>query len=228
MIGYVTLGSNDLDRAVGFYDALLGELGAKQVMNDGRMVIYGSGAGQPMVAVCKPYDGEAATAGNGTMVALAMEGPEAVDKLHARALELGGSDEGAAGPRSGGFYGGYFRDLDGQQARGLLLRVVLAGGPHGARSALRRQSEAERRGLVDGGGARSTSRVAGLRLALGVRSHVDAFAVRERRVRDGNRRGRGGQQPLLECWSLLAGIAMATERVELGTTARTSCSAIPP
>ena len=115
MIGYVTLGSNDLDRAVAFYDALLGDLGAKQMMNDGRMVIYAREMGQPMVAVCKPYDGEAATVGNGTMVALAMEGPEAVDAFHARALELGGTDEGAAGPRQGGFYGGYFRDLDGNK-----------------------------------------------------------------------------------------------------------------
>lgn len=115
MVGYVTLGTNDLDRAVAFYDALLGDLGAKQLMNDGRIVIYGKEMGPGMVAVCKPYDGKEASVGNGNMVALAMESQEAVQKLHARALELGASDEGEPGQRMPGFYGAYFRDLDGNK-----------------------------------------------------------------------------------------------------------------
>lgn len=115
MLGYVTLGTNDLARAVAFYDALLGELGARQVMNDGRIVIWAK-EGSGMLAVCTPHDGKAATVGNGTMVALAGGDPEGVRRIHARARELGASDEGEPGPRgTGGFYGGYFRDLDGNK-----------------------------------------------------------------------------------------------------------------
>lgn len=116
MIGYATLGSNDLERAVAFYDGLLGELGARQVMNDGRMVIWARSGGNSMVAVCTPHDEKPASVGNGTMLALAAGTPDVVDRLHAKALALGGSDEGAPGPRGdSGFYGGYFRDLDGNK-----------------------------------------------------------------------------------------------------------------
>jgi len=114
MVGYMTLGTNDLDKAVAFYDALLSELGGKQVINDGRMVVWAGGGGA-MLSVCKPYDEQAASVGNGVMVALAAGSNEMASKLHARALELGGSDEGAPGDRTGGFYGGYFRDLDGNK-----------------------------------------------------------------------------------------------------------------
>ncbi len=115
MIGYVTLGTNDFERAAAFYDALLGELGAKRAMEMDRIILWATQPGTPMLAVCKPYDGKRATAGNGTMVALAAGSKENVDKLHAKALELGGTDEGAPGPRTGTFYGGYFRDLDGNK-----------------------------------------------------------------------------------------------------------------
>jgi predicted lactoylglutathione lyase len=119
MVGYVTLGSNDLKRATAFYDALLKELGASQFMNDGRMVIWGTKMGNGMLAVCTPFDEDAATVGNGVMVALHLETQEAVRKLHAKALELGASDEGAPGARgTGAFYGGYFRDLDGNKLCG--------------------------------------------------------------------------------------------------------------
>jgi len=115
MISYVTLGTNDLPRAIAFFDALLGELGAAHFMEMDRMVIWGTKPGAPMFAVCTPYDGKAACVGNGTMVALDAGSREMVDKLHARALALGGTDEGAPGPRGDGFYGGYFRDLDGNK-----------------------------------------------------------------------------------------------------------------
>ena len=59
--------------------------------------------------------GKAATVGNGTMVALAARDRETAARVHAKALELGGSDEGAPGPRGDGFYGGYFRDIDGNK-----------------------------------------------------------------------------------------------------------------
>ncbi|RME67854.1 MAG: VOC family protein, partial [Alphaproteobacteria bacterium] len=116
MIGYVTLGTNDLPRAAAFYDALLGVMGAKRMMESDRFVAWsteGRGAG---LGVTKPYDGKPATVGNGVMVALQVDSPAQVDTMHAKALELGGSDEGAPGPRGeGGFYAGYFRDLDGNK-----------------------------------------------------------------------------------------------------------------
>jgi len=115
MISYVTVGTNDLARATAFYDALLGELGASRFMELPRGVMYGVKPGAPMLMVCKPFDGKAATAGNGTMVAIDAGSREMADKLHAKALALGGSDEGAPGPRGEGFYGGYFRDLDGNK-----------------------------------------------------------------------------------------------------------------
>lgn len=116
MIGYVTLGTNDIAQAAKFYDALLGELGASRLMEGDRFIAWGTGMGQPAVSVIKPFDEQPATVGNGVMVALAADSPQTVDKLHAKALELGGSDEGAPGPRqAGGFYAAYFRDLDGNK-----------------------------------------------------------------------------------------------------------------
>jgi predicted lactoylglutathione lyase len=115
MIGYVTLGTNDLARAEKFYDGLLAELGGKRIMANERMRFYGSGPGQPMIAICTPFDGKKATAGNGTMIALNAGSKEAVDRVYKKAIALGASDEGAPGQRGGAFYGGYFRDLDGNK-----------------------------------------------------------------------------------------------------------------
>lgn len=116
MIGYVTLGTNDLDRAARFYDALLGEIGAKRMMQTERFVVWFVAPDKPALGLFKPFDGQPATAGNGTMVALAVDSPARVDALHRKALELGGTDEGAAGPRGiPGFYAGYFRDPDGNK-----------------------------------------------------------------------------------------------------------------
>ena len=115
MIGYVTMGSNDRKKAGAFYDELLGLLGAKRVMEDGdRLILWSNGQG-PMLGVIQPYDGKPATVGNGNMVALAVGSRENVDKIHAKALALGGKDEGAVGLRGGNFYAGYFRDLDGNK-----------------------------------------------------------------------------------------------------------------
>ena len=120
MIGYVTMGTNDLDKARAYYDALLGELGATRKMEfDSGFTLWGTGDRRPGIAVTRPYDGNPAAAGNGHMAALAMESREMVDRMHAKALALGGSDEGAPGLRSpegpGAFYGAYFRDLDGNK-----------------------------------------------------------------------------------------------------------------
>ena len=115
MIGYTTLGTNDLAGAGAFYDDLLGLLGASRVMSDERMIIWGTGPGQPMFGVCRPYDEQPAGVGNGTMIALNAGTQDMVNQLHGKALALGGTDEGAPGPRAGSFYGGYFRDLDGNK-----------------------------------------------------------------------------------------------------------------
>jgi catechol 2,3-dioxygenase-like lactoylglutathione lyase family enzyme len=115
MLGYVTIGTNDYERALGFYDQVLAGLGAKRAMGGERMQGYVGEGGGPMIMICKPYDGAMASNGNGTMFALAAPSREVVDSVHAAALAAGGSDEGAAGERMPGFYGAYFRDLDGNK-----------------------------------------------------------------------------------------------------------------
>jgi catechol 2,3-dioxygenase-like lactoylglutathione lyase family enzyme len=115
MIGYVTLGTNDLERAARFYDALLAEVGAKRFMEMERFIAWAVSPTAPGIGVGRPYDGNAATVGNGVMVALVVDSKAKVDKIHAKALSLGAKDEGAVGPRGEGFYAGYFRDLDGNK-----------------------------------------------------------------------------------------------------------------
>ena len=120
MIGYVTLGSNDLDRARSFYDQLMPVMGAGRMLEFGdNFTMYGVGMGKPGLAVCKPYDGSAATVGNGNMAAIVVDSRAKVDALHAKALELGGTCEGPPGVRGEegpqAFYGAYFRDLDGNK-----------------------------------------------------------------------------------------------------------------
>ncbi len=115
MIGYVTLGTNDLPRAIAFYEKLLSPLGAKRVFESDRAVAWGTGMNSPGLGVTKPFDGKPATRGNGTMVALALDSKEKVDAQYALAMELGGTDEGKPGPRGEGFYAAYFRDLDGNK-----------------------------------------------------------------------------------------------------------------
>src|SRR4051812_43745429 len=115
MIGYVTLGTNDLPRAAAFYDALLAEIGAKQLWDFERGIAWGVAQDKPSLAIMKPFDGSAATVGNGVMAALVADSREKVERVHRKALELGGKDEGAVGPRGSSFYCGYFRDLDGNK-----------------------------------------------------------------------------------------------------------------
>ncbi len=115
MIGYVTLGTNKMDEAAAFYDALLGTLGASRMMEAETFIAWSSGPGVPAISIIKPADGNAATVGNGVMVAISVDSDEKVDALHAKALELGGTDEGAPGTRLDNFYAGYFRDLDGNK-----------------------------------------------------------------------------------------------------------------
>jgi len=116
MIGYVLVGTNDLERALAFYDALFAGLGAARAWSTDRGVAWSTAADQPGFGVIRPFDGNPATVGNGCMTAFAAPSRAAVDSVHAKALSLGGKDEGAPGPRgTGGYYGGYFRDLDGNK-----------------------------------------------------------------------------------------------------------------
>lgn len=115
MIGYTTLGTNELKRASAFYDALLATLGAKRVMDVGRGILWSTGPGAPMLMICEPYNKEPMHPGNGVMVSLAAKDRAQVDAVYAKAIELGASDEGAPGERMPGFYGAYFRDLDGNK-----------------------------------------------------------------------------------------------------------------
>jgi predicted lactoylglutathione lyase len=117
MIGYITLGTNDLERAARFYDELLAEIGAKRRMTDERMLGWGTDAQSTLFSVIKPFDGEEATVGNGVMIALDVQTPEKVEKVYLKAMALGATDEGHPHDRGStmGFYGGYFRDLDGNK-----------------------------------------------------------------------------------------------------------------
>tara|TARA_B100001079_G_scaffold158771_1_gene136097 strand:- start:120 stop:491 length:372 start_codon:yes stop_codon:yes gene_type:complete len=115
MLGYVTIGVKDMGRAEEFYNALLAEIGAKQLFGQDRIKFYGTGPEDSMLAVCIPYDEEEAQPGNGSMVAIPGGSREGVDKLYAKAMELGATDEGEPGERLPIFYGAYVRDLDGNK-----------------------------------------------------------------------------------------------------------------
>ena len=120
MIGYVTLGTNDLARAAAYYDELFATIGAGRFLEEeGYFIAWATAPGAPSVAVTNPFNKEPATVGNGVMVALVMDSPAKVDAFHKKALELGGTNEGDPGFRpedkTSGFYAGYFRDLDGNK-----------------------------------------------------------------------------------------------------------------
>ena len=116
MLAYVTLGTDDLQRGAKFYDELLAGLGAQRLMEMEHVILWGRGMGEPMIGIIKPNDGGPANPGNGMMSALLCESPEQVQAVYKKALELGGTDEGAPGPRGdGSMYFAYFRDLDGNK-----------------------------------------------------------------------------------------------------------------
>src|SRR3569833_1451884 len=115
MIGYVTLGTNDIARAGRYYDDLLSVIGAKRTMETEKFIAWGTDPKAPNLFEIKPADGNKATVGNGVMVALAARSTAEVDELYNKAMSLGSQSEGPAGPRGGGFYAGYFRDADGNK-----------------------------------------------------------------------------------------------------------------
>lgn len=113
-VGYICLGANDFERATGFYDALLGEMGGKRLMPTPHGLMYRLASGA-MIMITRPYNEQPATHGNGAMLAIAVDSKEDVARIHAKALELGGACEGEPGPRGAFGEFAYFRDLDGNK-----------------------------------------------------------------------------------------------------------------
>lgn len=123
MIGYVTLGTNDRERGARFYDAICGELGAGRMMENEQFIAWGKPDGSAGIGLTAPFDGNPATVGNGVMVALEAADEAQVQRLHAIALENGGTCEGPPGPRGEGFYAAYFRDPDGNKLNAFLMTM---------------------------------------------------------------------------------------------------------
>jgi catechol 2,3-dioxygenase-like lactoylglutathione lyase family enzyme len=121
MIGYVTLGTNDLARAAAFYDPIAAELGVGRMMDFETFIAWGAPDGPAGVGLTKPFDGKAASVGNGVMVAFQAKDAAQVQRIHDLALANGGSDEGAPGPRGEGFYAAYFRDPDGNKLNAFVM-----------------------------------------------------------------------------------------------------------
>lgn len=115
MIGYVTVGTNDLPRAIAFYEKLFGSRGATRVFEGEQGVAWSNGPMSPGFGVMKPFNGQPATFGNGVMIAMVMDSKADVDKFYQTALSLGATDDGPPGARSDTFYAGYFRDFDGNK-----------------------------------------------------------------------------------------------------------------
>jgi catechol 2,3-dioxygenase-like lactoylglutathione lyase family enzyme len=121
MLGYVTLGTNDLARGAKFYDALTAELGVGRMIESEHFIAWGIPGGGAGIGLTKPYDGKPATTGNGVMAALAAKDKAQVDRIYKLALSLGAQDEGAPGERFPGFYAAYFRDLDGNKLNAFIM-----------------------------------------------------------------------------------------------------------
>jgi catechol 2,3-dioxygenase-like lactoylglutathione lyase family enzyme len=121
MIGYVTLGTNDLARAAKFYDAIAGEMGVGRMMDFEPFIAWGSPGGAAGISLTKPFDGNAASVGNGVMVALEAKDKDQVHRLYDIALANGGTCEGPPGPRGETFYAGYFRDPDGNKLNAFMM-----------------------------------------------------------------------------------------------------------
>ena len=124
MLGYATVGTNDFEKATSFYDELLSLLGAQRVWEDDTFIAWGNSPTGAGLSIAKPYDGQPATVGNGTMMALAAPDRATVDKIYEKALSLGATDEGGPGVRGGEdstFYAAYFRDPDGNKLNAFFM-----------------------------------------------------------------------------------------------------------
>ncbi|MEM6626306.1 MAG: VOC family protein [Pseudomonadota bacterium] len=124
MIGYVTLGTDDLARGAPLYDAIAEELKGKRMMEFDTFIAWTGANNEPGVALTKPFNQEAASIGNGVMVAFQASSPEQVDRIYQIAMDHGAADEGPPGPRGEGFYAGYFRDLDGNKLNAFCMTAA--------------------------------------------------------------------------------------------------------
>lgn len=115
IIGYVTLGTNDLERGAKFYDAIARVLDTPRMMESETFIAWGRFDGPAGIGLTKPFNGEPARVGNGVMVALEARDEAHVREIYETALANGGSDEGAPGARDESFYAAYFRDPDGNK-----------------------------------------------------------------------------------------------------------------
>jgi catechol 2,3-dioxygenase-like lactoylglutathione lyase family enzyme len=122
MIGYVTLGTNDLKKAATFYDKIAAEMGIGRFMESDTFIAWGAPGGSAGIGLTKPFDGKPMSVGNGVMVALGAKDKAQVDRIYKLALSLGGTCEGAPGPRGeGGFYAAYFRDPEGNKLNAFVM-----------------------------------------------------------------------------------------------------------
>ena len=115
MIGYITIGTNDLEKSGKYYDELFSVIGAGRIMADDHIILWAKNPGDAMFSVITPHDGQKATVGNGTMAAILVDSLTTIKKLYAKALSLGATDEGDPGPRGDTFFFGYVRDPDGNK-----------------------------------------------------------------------------------------------------------------
>ena len=125
MIGYVTLGTNNLEKAAAFYEQLFATIGAGRFLENEQFIAWASAPDKPGISVTKPFDGQPATVGNGVMVAVMLDSNEKVDAFYQKAISLGATCEGTPGPRGelSGFYAGYFRDLDGNKLNAFCMTM---------------------------------------------------------------------------------------------------------
>jgi predicted lactoylglutathione lyase len=121
MIGYVTVGTNDLKKSADFYDEICGELGMGRFMTMDRLIAWGGPGGGAGFGVALPYDGKPMTVGNGVMAAFGAKDKAQVDRVYKLALSLGGSCEGPPGQRSENFYAAYFRDPEGNKLNAFVM-----------------------------------------------------------------------------------------------------------
>ena len=121
MIGYVTVGTNDLEKSAKFYDAIAAEMGTGRMMEFDSFIAWGKPGGGAGIAATKPFDGKPASVGNGVMVALEAKDQDQVKRIYDIALANGGTDEGPPGPRGDNFYAGYFRDPDGNKLNAFVM-----------------------------------------------------------------------------------------------------------
>ncbi|ARN73774.1 VOC family protein [Oceanicoccus sagamiensis] len=108
-LDYCVFGTNSMEDAIKFYDSLFEKTELKQVLSTDRMTFWQ--CEDFAFAIAKPFDGEPASNGNGTMIGLNVGSTEEVKRLYSKAIELGGTCEGEPGQR-GPKYSAYVRDLD--------------------------------------------------------------------------------------------------------------------